>query len=69
LILDVINFDGNLKTQTPETLFWLRFCFSAIPISGTLIAIYYMWNYGLTEEKLKEIQDQLAIRKENSKVQ
>ncbi|WP_445452067.1 MFS transporter [Flavobacterium sp. 25HG05S-40] len=69
LILDVINFDGNLTTQTPETLFWLRFCFSAIPIAGTLTAIYYMWNYGLTEEKLKEIQIELAVRKGKTKVQ
>jgi GPH family glycoside/pentoside/hexuronide:cation symporter len=63
LILDVINFDGNLATQTPETLFWLRFCFSAIPIAGTLVAIFYMWNYGLTEDKLKEIQEELKARK------
>jgi len=69
LILDVINFDGNLTTQTPETLFWLRFSFSAIPIAGTLIAIYYMWNYSLTEEKLIAIQEQLAQRKGKSKVQ
>lgn len=63
LILDVIHFDGNLAQQTPYTLFWLRFCFSAIPIAGTLVAIYYMWNYSLTEEKLKEIQVELANRK------
>ena len=69
LILDVINFDGNLATQTPETLFWLRFCFSAIPIAGTLVAIFYMWNYGLTEERLKEIQVELAKRKGTAKVQ
>ena len=62
-ILQLINFDGNLVTQTPETLFWLRFCFSTIPIAGTLTAIYFMWNYGLTEEKLKGIQDELAKRK------
>ena len=69
LILDIIDFDGNLTQQTPHTLFWLRFCFSAIPIAGTLIAIYYMWNYGLTEEKLKNIQSELAKRKGESKTQ
>ncbi|MFN3968842.1 MFS transporter [Flavobacterium sp.] len=69
LILDVIDFDGNLATQTPDTLFWLRFCFSAIPIAGTLTAIFYMWNYGLTEGKLKEIQEELASRKGKVKVQ
>lgn len=63
LILDAINFDGKLTTQTPETIFWLRFYFSAIPILGTLIAIYFMWNYGITHEKITEIQGQLAKRK------
>ena len=63
MILDLIKFDGNLDTQTPDTIFWLRFCFSAIPITGTLIAIIYMWNYGLTEERIKEIQAELAKRK------
>lgn len=63
LILAAINFDGNLPTQTPETIFWLRFFFSAIPILGTLVAIYFMWNYGITEEKIKDIQRDLAIRK------
>jgi glycoside/pentoside/hexuronide:cation symporter, GPH family len=63
LILAAINFDGNLPTQTPETIFWLRFFFSAIPILGTLVAIYFMWNYGITHEKVKEIQSELAKRK------
>jgi glycoside/pentoside/hexuronide:cation symporter, GPH family len=69
LILDIIDFDGNLAQQTPHTLFWLRFSFSAIPIAGTLVAIYYMWNYGLTEDKLNEIQQKLAVRKGNVKTQ
>lgn len=63
LILGWINFDGNLSQQTPETLFWLRFFFSAIPIGGTLIAILFMWNYDISEEKVKDIQAQLAKRK------
>jgi len=63
VILDLINFDGNLAQQAPDTIFWLRFSFSAVPIAGTLTAIFYMWNYGLTEEKLKGIQAELAKRK------
>jgi glycoside/pentoside/hexuronide:cation symporter, GPH family len=63
LILSAIGFNGNLPTQTPETIFWLRFFFSVIPILGTLVAIYFMWNYGITEEKIKDIQKELAQRK------
>lgn len=62
-ILDIIGFNGNAPTQTPETIFWLRFSFSAIPIFGTLVAIYFMWNYSLTHEKITEIQNELAKRK------
>ncbi len=63
LILSAIGFDGNLPTQSPETIFWLRFFFSAVPILGTLVAIYFMWNYGITHEKITEIQATLAKRK------
>lgn len=63
LILAAIDFNGNLPTQSPETIFWLRFFFSVIPILGTLVAIYFMWNYGITEEKILGIQSELAKRK------
>jgi GPH family glycoside/pentoside/hexuronide:cation symporter len=63
LILAAIGFDGNLPTQSPETIFWLRFFFSVVPILGTLVAIYFMWNYGISEEKINGIQKELAIRK------
>jgi GPH family glycoside/pentoside/hexuronide:cation symporter len=63
LILDAIGFDGNLPTQSANTIFWLRFFFSFIPILGTSVAIYFMWNYGITHEKVKDIQKQLADRK------
>lgn len=63
LILDAIGFNGNLATQSDTTIFWLRLFFSVIPILGTLVAIYFMWNYGITEEKIKDIQKQLANRK------
>ncbi len=63
LILSAIGFDGSLSTQSSETIFWLRFFFSVIPIIGTLVAIYFMWNYGITEEKINTIQKELAVRK------
>jgi glycoside/pentoside/hexuronide:cation symporter, GPH family len=63
LILDAIGFDGNLPTQSADTIFWLRFYFSFIPILGTLVAIYFMWNYGITHERVTEIQLELAKRK------
>lgn len=63
LILAAIGFDGNLPMQSAHTLFWLRLFFSVVPILGTLVAIYFMWNYSLTHEKVIEIQSELAKRK------
>jgi glycoside/pentoside/hexuronide:cation symporter, GPH family len=63
LILAAIGFDGNLATQSADTIFWLRFFFSVVPIVGTLVAIYFMWKYDISEEKIISIQKQLADRK------
>lgn len=63
LILAAIGFNGDLSTQSENTIFWLRFSFSAVPILGTLVAIYFMWNYSLTEEKIHKISAELAKRK------
>lgn len=67
LILAAIGFDGDLSTQSEITIFWLRFSFSVVPILGTLVAIYFMWNYSLTEEKIHKISAELAKRKEKTR--
>ncbi|MFY7963374.1 MAG: MFS transporter [Chitinophagaceae bacterium] len=67
LILDAIGFNGNLATQSENTIFWLRFSFSVVPILGTLTAIYFMWDYDITEEKINNINAQLAKRKATKK--
>lgn len=63
LILAAIGFNGDLPTQSANTIFWLRFSFSVVPIVGTLTAIYFMWNYDITEERIKQIGSELAKRK------
>ena len=37
--------------------------FSGIPILGTLIAMWVMRNYDLTEDKAREIKEALATKK------
>jgi GPH family glycoside/pentoside/hexuronide:cation symporter len=41
----------------------LRLSFSGLPILGTLIAIWVMWDYDLSEEKANQIKEELARRK------
>jgi glycoside/pentoside/hexuronide:cation symporter, GPH family len=62
-ILSVIHFKSGAATQTYETMFELRLFFSAIPVLGTLAAIWVMRNYDVTEEKSREISAELARRK------
>lgn len=63
LILSFIDFKSGAPTQTYETMFELRLFFSAIPMIGTLIAIWVMSDYNVDEEKAREISAELAKRK------
>ena len=63
VILSVIGWESGGATQTEEALYGLRLFFSGLPILGTLLAIYVMRDYEITEEKAKEISVELAARK------
>lgn len=69
LILSFIDFKSGAPTQTYETMFELRLFFSAIPMIGTLIAIWVMYDYDVNEEKAREISAALAKRKATIKDQ
>lgn len=64
LILSFIDFKSGAPSQTYETMFELRLFFSAIPFLGTLLAIWIMRDYDVTEEKSREISAELSKRKE-----
>ena len=63
VILSVIGWESGGPTQTEEALFGLRLFFSGLPIMGTLIAIYVMKNYEISEDKANQISAELAARK------
>ena len=63
VIFSVIGWESGGATQSEEALFGLRLFFSGLPILGTLIAIYVMWDYDLSEEKAGEIRAKLERRK------
>ena len=63
VIMSSVGFDTSSPTQTEGAITGLRLFFSGIPILGTLIAMWVMRNYDLTEEKAREIKIELDVRK------
>ena len=62
VIFSVIGWDSGAETQTLEAVTGLRLFFSGLPMLGTIIAIYIMWDYDLSEEKAIETRVQLDAR-------
>lgn len=63
VIMSAVGFNPNLPVQADGAVMGLRLFFSGIPILGTLIAMWVMRNYDLTEAKAKEIKNELDARK------
>ncbi len=63
LVLEVINFDASKTVQSVDTITNLRLFDIFIPIITAALAIWVMWNYNLSEDKAKEIKDQLVARR------
>lgn len=63
LVLKMVGFDGNAATQTAETLTKLRLADIIIPAITAGLAILVMRNYSLSEERAREIKEQLEERR------
>ena len=63
-IMSMVGFDSGAETQTEAAIIGLRGAFSGLPILGTLIAMYVMRDYDLTEERAGEIRTELDKRKD-----
>jgi GPH family glycoside/pentoside/hexuronide:cation symporter len=63
IIMSVVSFKAGAETQPEGAVTGLRLFFSGVPILGTLIAMWVMRNYDLTEAKANEIKNELKARK------
>ena len=63
LIMSYVGFTPDAATQPEGAITGLRIFYSAFPVFGTLLAMWAMWNYDLTEEKANEIRAELEARK------
>jgi GPH family glycoside/pentoside/hexuronide:cation symporter len=64
-IMGFVGFDPGAEIQPEGAITGLRLFYSGLPITGTLLAIYIMWNYDLTEDRAREVS--AALEKRRSK--
>lgn len=64
IIMSLVGFDSTAATQPESAIVGLRIFYSGFPILGTLIALYTMRNYDVTEERANEIRSELEKRKQ-----
>lgn len=62
-IMSYVGFNPDLAVQPENAITGLRLFYSGLPILGTLIAIYVMRNYDVTEKRANEIREMLASRR------
>lgn len=62
-VLKWVGFDQNAATQSIETMYQLRIADIIIPSLTAALAIAVMWNYDLSEERVKEIKNELVQRR------
>ena len=65
LIMEVVGFDETVATQSVEAMRGMRLAYIAVPSVGTLIAIFVMLGYDITEERSNEIREQIEKMKES----
>jgi GPH family glycoside/pentoside/hexuronide:cation symporter len=66
VILSVVDFTPEAYTE--ESIVGLRLFFSGVPMLGTMIALFVMRNYDLSEERANEIRSVIESRKEGKKL-
>ncbi len=63
LVLKLVGFDQNATIQTAETMVNLRIADIVIPAVTAAMAVAIMWNYNLSEERAKDIKEELVRRR------
>jgi len=62
-VLKVVGFDQSLAQQSASTIMNLRIADIVIPVATAALAIWVMWRYDLSEEKAREIKEELVRRR------
>ena len=63
-LLEAVGFKQSLGgEQTPETIWWIRFLFAAIPVAALLAALILLAFYPLSEARMRTIRLELEARR------
>ena len=63
-LLEAVGYRQSLGgNQTPETIWWIRFLFAAIPVAALLVALVLLAFYPLTEDRMRSIRLELEARR------
>ncbi len=63
-LLNATGFDVSLGgSQAPETITWLRLCDAGIPAVTSLVALWAVYTFPITEEKANAVRRQLEDRR------
>jgi GPH family glycoside/pentoside/hexuronide:cation symporter len=63
LVLSLVGFDAGQPVQSIETMNMLRIWDIIIPSFTASLAIWIMYRYDLSEDKAREIKEQLVLRR------
>ncbi len=63
VIMSMVGFDSTLPAQPEGAVVGLRAFYSGFPVVGTLVAMWIMRDYEVTEERANEIRAELDARK------
>ncbi len=63
LVLIQLGIGGKDPHLTVDQLFTIRWIYIVVPVAAMIIAILFMWKYPLTQKRVKEIQEQLSVKR------
>jgi glycoside/pentoside/hexuronide:cation symporter, GPH family len=66
-ILALFNYLPGVAEQSAQTIWGERIMISLIPAVCCLLALIGMWFYPLSDKKVKEIAEQLELKRSNAK--
>jgi Na+/melibiose symporter-like transporter len=63
-LLEAVGFKASLGgSQTPETIWWIRFLFASIPVAALLVALVLLAFYPLSQARMTTIRRELEARR------
>ncbi len=62
-ILSLTGFNASSSAQSPDTIFWIRAALAGIPLTGLLVAIFFVSKLDLNKKQCEEIRLKLEERR------